>query len=103
MISLYITFKNRKEAEKTAGILLEKRLIACANIFPVKSIFRWKRRIKRQPETAMLAKSTEENFAMIQKEVKKIHSYDVPCIVMLNAESNEEFSKWVERETGKKE
>ena len=34
-IFVYITNPTKKEAEKIARHLLEKRLIACANVFPV--------------------------------------------------------------------
>ena len=41
MAFVYITCKDKKEARKISRFLLEKKLIACANIFPIESMYRW--------------------------------------------------------------
>ncbi|MBI3033837.1 divalent-cation tolerance protein CutA [Candidatus Woesearchaeota archaeon] len=100
MISVYITFRDEPEARSIARHLLEKRLIACANIFPVKSMFWWQGKVTDEQEVAMLAKAPKRNFGRIKDEVRKLHSYEVPCIVSLPVEhKDEDFSKWVEGET----
>ncbi len=100
MISIYSTFKDEEEARKIARHLVEKRLIACANLFPLKSIYRWKGKITEESEYAMLAKATKKNFARIRQEIKEMHSYEVPCIVALNIqEKDDEFAKWVQDES----
>ena|SRR3989338_313948 len=98
MISVYITCKNSAEAKKIAKYLLSKRLIACANIFPAESIFRWRGKIVEQKEAAMLCKARKKDFEAIEKEVKRLHSYKVPCITAFEwARSSREFSEWVEK------
>ena len=45
----YITAPNKKEAEKIAKKLLDKKLIACANVISkVNSYFAWKTKFKIQ-------------------------------------------------------
>ncbi len=101
MISVYATFKDEAEARRIARRLAETRLIACANIFPVKSIFRWKGEVAEKSEFAMLAKAAKRNFERIKEEIKSMHSYEVPCIVSLFVgEKDEGFQKWVEEESG---
>ena len=100
MISVYITCKDIKEAKLIAGRLLEKRLIACANIFPVTSLFRWKGKIVDEHEVAVICKARKESFDRIKEETKELHSYNIPCIVALPwHRSDEEFKEWVESET----
>ncbi len=99
MISIYATFKNEDEARKIARRLIEKRLIACANLFPLKSIFRWKGKLTEESEHAMLAKAMKRNFSRIKEEIKSCHSYEVPCIVAYSLEADEDFRKWVEEES----
>ena len=97
MISVYITCKSMAEAKRIAAKLLESKLIACANIFPVESMFIWEGKLKKEKEAAMFCKAKKENFGKIKEEVKKLHSYEVPCIVAFGwAESSKEFSDWVE-------
>lgn len=95
MIILYITCKDEAEAERISRELVEKKLIACANYFPIKSLYRWKGELAGEKEVVLLAKSLERNFAAIQKEVRALHSYEVPCILKLNVEANEEYENWV--------
>ncbi len=100
MISVYITCKDQKEARLIASHLLEKRLIACANIFPTASMYRWQGKIKEEPETAMLCKARKESFESIKEEVRQLHSYEIPCIVALPWHGSDEgYKKWVEEQT----
>lgn len=101
MIFVYITNPTEKEAEKISRHLLEKRLIACANIFPIKSLYRWKGKICRDKEFVLIAKAPAGNYAKIKKEVKKIHSYEIPCIIKITAAANPEYAAWVKKETQK--
>jgi len=99
MILVYITTPNKKEAGKIIRHLLEKRLIACANIFPVKSLYRWKGKIAKGNEFVAIAKAPAKNYAAIKKETAKIHPYEIPCIIKISAAANPEFSRWIEEET----
>jgi periplasmic divalent cation tolerance protein len=98
-IIVYITHKNEKEARKVANYLLKKRLVACANIFPVKSIFRWNGKLEDTREVVTLVKTRKENWQMVKSEVEKIHPYEVPCIMKLSAEANADYEKWIMNET----
>ncbi len=59
----------------------------------------WKGKIQDDKEVVVLAKTGEKNYEKVREEVKKIHSYDIPCILRIRAEANKEYNKWIERET----
>lgn len=94
-VFIYITNPTKEEAGKIARHLLEKRLIACANIFPINSLYWWKGKIADENEFVLIAKTTEENFEKVKKEVKKIHSYTIPCIVRISVSSNKKYFDWL--------
>ncbi|MFH1510712.1 MAG: divalent-cation tolerance protein CutA [Candidatus Woesearchaeota archaeon] len=98
MIMVYVTCKDKKQAHLIARKLLDKRLIACANIFPIDSIYRWKGKLVSENEVALLAKSTRQKYKAIQSEVKKLHSYEIPCIEMISTKAINEYEKWVKME-----
>ncbi len=98
MTLVYITCKDKKEAETISMQLLRKRLIACANIFPIKSMYRWKGKIESQKETVILAKTLKKNFTKIKEEVSRLHSYEIPCILKIGAKANESYDDWVKKE-----
>ena len=97
-IFIYITNPGKKEAQKIAEHLLEKRLIVCANIFPIESVYRWKGKIKKEKEYILIAKTTEKNYEGVKNEVEKIHSYKIPCIIKIPVEANEKYFNWIRNE-----
>jgi|TARA_Y100000294_G_scaffold150484_1_gene147789 periplasmic divalent cation tolerance protein len=95
MIIVYITCKDEQEAVNISKHLLNKRLIACSNIHPIRSMYWWNKKIEDEREFALIAKTKEKNYKNIKEEVKKLHSYDVPCILKIDAEANENYDRWV--------
>ena len=98
MTLVYITCKDKKEAEKISMHLLKKRIIACANIFQIKSMYWWNGKITKSDEQVMIAKTSNKNFRKLESEVKKMHSYEIPCILRINAAANKEYNEWMNRE-----
>ena len=98
-VFFYITAKNKSEAKKIATILVKKKLVACANIFNnIQSFFLWKNKVNNSNETVIMGKTLQKNQLKIISEVKKIHSYDIPCIVFYKISSgNNEFLNWINK------
>jgi len=97
---VYVTAKNTDEAKNIAVYLLKKKLIACANIFPVKSMYLWKRKIEKENECAMILKTKKNLVKTIINEVRAKHSYDVPCIISFDInDGNRDFLNWIKSET----
>ncbi len=85
------------EARKIGRTLVEERLAACANIFPISSIYRWKDNIEEASEFAIMVKTLSENVKAVEKKVSEIHSYEVPCVVSFNIdEGSAEYLKWIQ-------
>ena len=98
MLSVYVTCKDKKEARKIARALLEKKLIACANLFPVESHFLWHGKLDEASEMAILAKTTESKMDAIQEIIHHLHSYEVPVISSWTGKANAAAERWVEDE-----
>jgi periplasmic divalent cation tolerance protein len=98
-ITVYVTHKNEKEAKKMVSQLLSKKLIACANTFPIKSLYCWKGKIINAKETVTLLKTKKENWQKLKKEVEKIHPYEVPCIMKLDVSANKSYEDWIKEVT----
>lgn len=96
---IYTTAKNLTEAKKISKHLLQNKLIACANIFPITSMYNWKNKIKEENEFVLLLKTKTKNYKKIEEEIKKIHSYDLPAIYSWKAdEVSKEYDDWVNKE-----
>ena len=83
-IIVMVTTASKQEAESIAQRLLQKRLIACANIIgPVSSLFRWSGKTERTEECLIFMKSRRDLFEKLAETVKALHSYEVPEIIVL--------------------
>jgi len=94
---VYITCGSLSEAKKIAHSVVDEKLAACANIFPsVVSIYEWDGDVQEEQECVLIFKTTEEKTELLQKKVKKMHSYTTPCIIVLPIEGgDEDFLKWI--------
>lgn len=99
-ITIYATYTNNKEAEKIISGLLKGKLIACANLFDVASMYHWKGKIEKGKETVSIIKTKEGNWSKVENYIKKNHSYETPCIInMGEMTTTKEFFKYVNKET----
>jgi len=98
-VMMYTTFPNTARARHAVEQLLNKRLIVCANIFPVVSFYRWNSKIKRSSEVAVLLKTKKTLVPNIQKQIEKLHPYDVPVIESFETTLNNPALRWIARET----
>ncbi|MAT48641.1 MAG: divalent-cation tolerance protein CutA [Euryarchaeota archaeon] len=92
---LYVTHPNEKDAETLCDSLLDEELIACANFFPINSIFNWENEKTKENEVVSLIKFNKNKIDEIEKRIKELHSYEVPCIIRISATANNEFEKWI--------
>lgn len=109
MILIYITCPNKKEANKIGLTLVKKRLAGCVNTFPIESMYWWpasakasagkNNKIAEDKEVVLIAKTLEKNFQKIEKLVKKLHSYEIPCIFSIPVEKvSKNYLNWLKKE-----
>jgi periplasmic divalent cation tolerance protein len=86
MIILITTLHKKQDAARIGKGLLEKRLIACYNLWPIESAYWWKGEIIEQNEVMMIMKSTIRWFDDIVEYVKTESGYEVPELIALDSE-----------------
>ena len=97
---VYITAKDEEEANRIGQALVGEKLAACVNIHPIRSIFRWQGEISQEDEVAILAKTRAELVDEVMSRGKELHSYEVPCIIVLPLEKgNPDFLEWISQST----
>lgn len=98
IILVYVTTPSSEVAQSIAQHLLNKKLIACANIHASTSMYWWENAIQSAQESIIIAKTFEHHFEEVTKEVLSIHPYKIPCIFKLSAEAIEPFKEWMLKE-----
>ena len=96
-IVVLITAPTLEEARMLAKRLVETQLAACVQILPeLESVYRWQGKVERQPEHLLLAKTTANRFAELEREVRAMHSYETPEIVSFPlTESSPDYLRWL--------
>ena len=94
-----ITSDSEQEAKIIIEKLLKNRLIACGNLIgPISSSFWWKDCIETSKEYLILLKSRNDLFNKIEKEVLRLHSYEVPeMIVFPIIDGSKYYLKWINK------
>src|SRR5215471_19007401 len=93
-----VTCGSRQEARKIAKSLVAAKLAACVNVLssPVESVYRWQGKIQTAKEFLLVIKTTTPKLPMLEKEIARLHSYDVPEFLVLSiAGGSKSYLQWL--------
>ena len=99
-----VTCGSLKEARKIGRGVVGKRLAACVNIgtAEVESVYWWKGKVETAREFLLVMKTVSSRLGELEKEVKKLHSYEVPEFVVMEIRAgSREYLGWVEESAGR--
>ncbi len=98
---IYTTCSSVNEAKRISDILLKQNLIACSNIYPAMiSLYKWNNKIAKDDECTVIMKAIEKNFSKIKTQIKKFHSYEIPCIFGLPiTQIDDDYENWLLQST----
>jgi periplasmic divalent cation tolerance protein len=94
------TFENHADAEKMATMLLEKRLVACAQISgPVRSMYWWQGKIVSSDEYLLTMKSIGSLYSDLEQLILASHPYETPEIIaIVMSHVSKDYQQWLEKE-----
>ncbi len=95
-----VTCSGAPEARRIARAVVAARLAACVNMLPgpVTSIYRWKGKVESARERLLLIKTSRKHLAKLQREVERLHSYDVPEFIAVPiAFGSAAYLAWMEQ------
>ncbi len=96
MIFVYTTTSNKEEADRLAALLVEKRLAARVNSWPIYATYMWEEKAKQAEEFAVLIKSAEAKFQEIEDLIINNSTTRVPRIAAIEAKRiNHQFREWI--------
>jgi periplasmic divalent cation tolerance protein len=72
-----------KTAQKIARELLYEHVCACANIWPIKSMYWWKGKLQNRKEVAVFFKAKKEKKEVLKARIAELHPYETPAIIEL--------------------
>mgnify|MGYP003600180980 FL=1 len=96
---LYVTCPDELVAKELANLLLEQRCVACANIFPIESLYWWQGNVEQGAETVLLLKTRTEYQPTVERRILEKHPYTTPCILHWQVAANAAYEAWIYAET----
>ena len=93
-----VTCGSTAEARKISRAVVEKRLAACVNIVggEVESIYWWKGKVETGRERLLMMKTSVGRAKELEKEVRRMHSYEVPEFLVMEVEGGSKgYLKWL--------
>ena len=96
-VFVYTTFPSLVEAEACAKVIVEQRLVACANLLPgMISHYRWEGKVERAEEVVAIFKTRASLADDVRQAVRDNHSNVVPAIAVIALESvDRDYFGWI--------
>ena len=97
-IQLIITnLPNRDVALTLAKRLVETGLAACVNVLaPCTSVYTWQNSVETIEEFPLLIKALNQNYNAIEKEIQRLHPYELPEILAVPlADGLPQYLSWI--------
>ncbi|MGB2592393.1 MAG: divalent-cation tolerance protein CutA [Candidatus Acidiferrum sp.] len=97
-----VTCANPIQAKLIARSIVEKRLAACVNILrsPIESHYRWNGKVEKARELLLFIKTTARRLGALEREVKRLHSYELPEFLVLPiASGSKPYLDWLDQNT----
>jgi len=80
----FTTFANEADAARVARVLVEERLVACANLLPAaRSIYRWQGAVADEHEVVVLMKTRKQDWTALLSRLHELHPYETPELLAL--------------------
>jgi periplasmic divalent cation tolerance protein len=80
LLAVFTTVASREEAQKIASALVERKLVACAQISEIESYHYWEGTVQHEPEFRILLKTTDAQYQAVEAAIREMHSYELPAI-----------------------
>ncbi len=95
---VFVTCPSLALARKIARGVVQKRLAACVNVVrsPVESFYTWKGKLESAREHLLIMKTTTSRLSPLEREVRRLHTYDVPEFIALPiTEGSPDYLSWL--------
>ena len=101
IILITTTVGKKADAERLASLLVDHRLVACAQIFaPMLSVYRWQGQTVTAEEFMVVLKTRKSLYPKVEQFLLKEHPYQTPEILAQDIASvSDTYLRWVMEET----
>ena len=95
------TCPDKEVADFIAGQLVDTGLAACVNRVPdISSVYKWQGEVESDTEELLLIKTTASVWNELEREIKRLHPYELPEIIAVPiSQGSEAYLNWIREST----
>ena len=95
---VFSTFATEADAARVARVLVEERLVACAQLVPgARSIYRWQDQVRDEAEVVVLMKTRKQDWTALLSRLHELHPYETPeCVAVRVAAGAPKYMAWLD-------
>lgn len=82
-VTVLTTVGRADDAKAMAKALVERKLAACVQSFPIASCYRWEGKVAEDAEVLLFVKTRAELYPEVETAIREMHAYATPEIVCL--------------------
>lgn len=100
-IAVITTVGSRDDARRIAQALVERRLVACAQISAIESLYHWDGALQDDSEFRLLLKTIDTHYDAVERAIRELHAYELPAIYALPIDRiHAPYAAWVRDGSG---
>lgn len=100
-IIVQVSAADTDQAWTIAQAVVAQKLVACAQIFPIRSVYEWEGAIAQDDEHLILMKTRRDRYEQLEALITNLHSYDVPEIMALPVVAGSApYLRWIDEVVG---
>jgi len=99
MVFIYTTCANMEEARKLGKLMIDQKVAACVDMWPIHSMYNWEGKFEDHEEAMLLITTLEARLQGVDAIISKNHSYSTPLVAGVDVRRiNPEYREWLVNE-----
>ena|SRR6266568_6818429 len=96
MVFIYTTCANTDEAKLLGKLIIDKKMGACVDYWPINSMYNWEGELKELSQTMLMITTLESKLEEVNDLISKHHSYSTPLIAGIDIRRiNRAYKEWM--------
>ena len=72
LLAVFTTISTREDARRIAQALVERGLVACAQLSDIESVYRWDGTTQQEPEVRLMLKTTAARYEAVEAALRAL-------------------------------
>jgi len=99
MIFIYTTCESMEEAEKLGALIIQSKMGACVDFWPIKSCYNWEGSYQCVSQAMLLVTTLEAKLDPVTQLINDNHTHSVPLIAGVDIRRmNHDYKEWMTKE-----